>query len=321
MRFGVLLALPLLLCACPSSPPPIGGDEDDAGPAADGLAASDYCETIVDFFCPYYLRCGRMAVDDVAQCRAVFLEACNARYEPSFVSLADAGLLVLDADGVAACRDHLEDVPCEEQLLDLDGPCSTMWRGTQAVGEACGFDVESFTCAPGAACVLDLTLCGTCERVVDDGQRCDTEGVTCARDSECKDGVCTARKKVGEACTANDRCVLGATCVLDGAAGTCQGPAYVGVGDACDFDNRCPYASSCRGGVCTASAELGQSCDDATACDSGFCGEDGSCVALVAQGGACSESAECQTGVCIEGRCSSLPSACLTATTSPSAGP
>jgi hypothetical protein len=302
----------LTLAACPADgPPPIEGP--DAGAGADaGVQASDYCESIVDFFCPYYLRCGRMAVADEPECRAVFLEACNARYEPTYVSLAEAGLLALSEEGIAACRAHLADVPCEEQLLDLDGPCATMWQGSQPVGAACGFDVESFTCAPGAACVLDVTFCGTCRRVVDDGERCDIGAVACKRESRCNDdGICAARRKPGESCSPQDRCVLGAVCDGD----VCRGPAYVGVGEACDFERRCPYASACLEGACRAAAELSEPCGPLIPCDSGFCRFDatneGTCVELVAQGGACSRGEQCQTGVCIEGRCSIVPSACF----------
>lgn len=311
-------AVAALLAGCPPAPPPIDpgkdGPDDAGAPIGGAGGAGEYCETIVGFFCPYYLRCGRMAAVDEAQCRALFLEACNARYEPSYVSLEEAGLLELSPEGVEACRAHLENVSCEEQLLDLDGPCASMWTGTQPEGAPCGFDVESFTCAPGTACVLDLSLCGTCERVVDDGQPCTAQGVTCGRDSSCVDGLCVARRRVGEACGPDDRCVLGATC---GDAAVCIGPAYVGVGAACDFENRCPYGATCIGGQCRRNVALGESCGDAAPCDSGFCHEDGAgggtCVALVEQGGACADGAECQTGRCLEGRCATLPGACFPA--------
>jgi hypothetical protein len=247
-----------------------------------------------------------MAVDDEQQCRAVFLEACNARYEPSYVSLEDAGLLTLDEDGVAACRAHLDDVPCAAQIFDLDGPCADMWRGTQPAGAACGLDVESFVCAPGTACTLTVSLCGTCETVLEDGAACGAEGTTCARASSCEDGVCVRKKAVGEACTDADRCVLGASCT----DGVCAGPDIVAVGEACDQARRCPYAAACIDGVCVRSSELGEPCSEAVACDSGFC-DDGVCAALFAQGAPCTASAQCQSGACIEGACREIPGACF----------
>lgn len=306
----------LSLFGASGCPPP--SIERDAGPLAnedagvvdeDVVPASEYCESIVDFFCPYYLRCGRMAADSVDVCRGVFLEACNARFEPSYVSLEAAGLLVLSRQGLAACDGHLSDVACDEQLLDLDGPCADMWRGQQPAGAACGFDIESFVCAPGTACTLDVTFCGVCESVVADGERCDLAGVTCTRESTCEDGECKPRKRIGESCAAGERCLLGALCADDL---TCRGPSYSSVGEACDFENRCPFRSECVGGTCALAVGQGDACNEGTPCDSGgFC-QGAVCVELVAQGGACEQGAQCETGVCVEGAsCSVLPSACF----------
>ncbi len=300
-----------LASGCP--PPSI---ERDAGPDVsedagvvdeDAVPASEYCESIVDFFCPYYLRCGRMAADSADECRGVFLEACNARFEPSYVSLESASLLVLSREGLDGCEEHLSDVACEEQLLDLDGPCALMWRGSQQTGEECGFDIESFVCAPGTACTLDVTFCGVCETVAADGARCDVAGVTCARESTCEDDECTPRKRVGESCAAGERCLLGALC----ADLTCQGPSYVSVGEACDFENRCPFRSECVNGACVLAVGQGDACNEGAPCDSGgFC-EGGVCVELIVQGGACNRDAQCQTGVCAEGVCTVLPGVCF----------
>jgi hypothetical protein len=259
-----------------------------------------------------------MAADDVDECRAVFLPACNARFEPSYVALEGEQLLTLSRAGLDACAAHLDGVACEDQLLDLDGPCADMWRGAQPEGERCGFDIESFVCAPGTLCTLDVTFCGVCETVVEDGARCDVAGATCARESTCEAGTCVARKRVGEPCGAGDRCVLGAFCANDL---TCRGPAYVGVGDACDFESRCPFRSECVDGTCVLAVGQGDSCGAATPCDSGgYCdlqggggaGAEGVCVELVAQGGACELGAQCQTGVCAEETCLVLPGACFT---------
>lgn len=306
-------ALPLVIAVAACTRAPITHDAGGGSHEQDALRAGEYCESIVDFFCAYYVRCGRMAVASVAECEPVFLEACNARYEPSYVSLANAGLLSLSRDGIAACQAHLDDVACGEQLLDLDGPCAGMWQGTQPAGAACGFDVESFVCAPGTACTLGLDFCGTCETVVADGDPCSDEGVTCARTSSCVDGVCTPRARIGDPCGDAFDCVLGARCV-DGA---CAAPTYVGVGDPCGGagGDRCPYASACIDGACVRSSELGGACGaDASgaACDSGTCSDDGVCVELRAQGASCDAGAQCQTGACDDGTCLALPDACIT---------
>jgi hypothetical protein len=306
----LLFAVASLALACVPSPIDLGdAGPGDAGAAdADVVAASGYCEAIVDFFCPYYVRCGRMAVATVDECRGVFLAECHARFEPSYVSLESAGLLSLSRAGLDACAAHLDDVSCAQQLFDLDGPCATMWQGRQPAGARCGFDIESFVCAPGTACVLDVGLCGTCRTIVDDGGGCNEETLTCAVASTCEDGECVARSRVGEPCPAGERCVLGAVCD----DGVCAGPRYVGVGDACDnFEGRCPFRAECRAGQCRLAVAIGDACDATTPCDaSGSC-SGGVCVELVAQGGACEEADACQTGVCAEGHCSVIPGACF----------
>ena len=308
----LLAPLALLLAGACAAPPiaPAHAGPNDAGVVLDedGRTAADYCESIVDFFCPYYLRCERMAAASVEECRSVFLPACNARFEPSYASLDSAGLLRLSPAGLEACAAHLNDVACEQQLKDLDGPCAAMWQGSQPAGGACGFDIESFVCAPGTACVLDQTFCGTCQALVDDGTRCDSGEVTCGPASSCEDDECVARSLVGESCADGARCVLGATC---GSDGICAGPSYVAVGEACDFFSRCPYRSECLQGQCRLAVPLGAGCGPTIPCDSGGTCADGLCSDLIAQGDACSRGEQCQTGVCAEGRCSVLPGACF----------
>jgi len=296
----------MTFAACPL-PPVIVRDAGPDAPIDDVIAAEEYCETIVDFFCAYYVRCGRMAVESETECRGVFLEACNARYEPSYIAIADASLLSLSRNGVETCATHLDEVACEEQILDLDGPCAGMWIGTQESGAACGFDIESFVCVTGTACELGPDFCGTCESIAPDGERCDADGVTCSRASSCEGGVCVAKKRVGEACVAGERCMLGASCNN----GFCSGAAYVSVGDACDFSHRCPYRSECINGACVLAGGLGASCSDVVPCDSGVHCEADQCVELRAQGAACTSSAECQPGLCRDGFCDVLPSACI----------
>jgi hypothetical protein len=292
----------------------VGGDDDagvDAGAGGEIVPASEYCEAIAPFFCRYYLRCDRMAgVTTQAECESVFDEQCNGRYEPRYVGLEGAGLLTLSRAGLDACEAHLGDVPCAEQIRDLDGPCADLWVGQQPTGGACGFDVESFVCEPGSECSLSLDLCGECRRVVEPGQPCGgatEESVTCGAAASCVDGACVARVPVGQSCGPDDSCVLGARCE----SGTCAAPNIVGVSDACDIANRCPYKSHCEGGVCVEDALIGDGCVAPVGCASGWCASDGVCQALFAPGADCEESAQCSTGVCDQGRCVTFPGRCF----------
>lgn len=302
----------LLLACTPSNLPAVDGgpgSDDDGGP--DGPPqASEYCERIEGFFCDFYVRCGRMAgVTTTEECRAIFREQCNARYEPRYVDLEEAGLLALDAAGIDACRDHLADVSCEAQIRDLDGACGAMWVGRQPAGGPCGFDVESLVCEPGTACTLGLDFCGECRPAVADGQACGAESetpVSCGANASCEDGVCVARVPVGGACTPDDRCVLGAFCD----DGVCRGPRYVGPGETCDQVNRCNYKSHCAGGVCVEDAMLDESCAD-TECASGWCSSDDVCQALLSAGASCTSSLQCSSGLCLEGVCRQLPGPCF----------
>lgn len=276
----------------------------DAGP----LRATDYCETTADFFCDYYLRCGRIVAADKAECRSTFLETCNARYEQRYVDLETAGLLSLSAAGVAACRAHLQTVACARQLTDLLGPCGEMWVGVQPAGSPCGLDVESFTCAPGTACVLGLDLCGVCKPAAPAGGACG-DGGTCSADSTCVAGACVLRRQVGEACSPTEPCVVGASCT----GGACVGPQIVAEGEACDTISRCPYRSACIAGVCVRAALLGEDCAGRT-CASGRCVTEGAsklCRPLLEAGSACTVPLDCRSGSCVKGVCRPLPDACF----------
>ena len=272
----------------------------------DELDARSYCEATVDLFCPYYLRCGRMAVPDIETCRVVFLESCNARYEPAYAALADRGELVLSRAGIERCGAHLETVACEQQIFDLDGGCEQVWRGQVAAGGACGLGIESFICEADAVCVIGLDFCGDCKPLVAAGAACDFEH-RCPGDGDCVDGGCVARVAVGSACDEATSCVLGASC-LDG---VCTAPTIVGVGERCDQVKRCPYKSACVSGTCREAALLGEPCG-LGGCASGAC-EGGVCVALLDPGAACTGSATCRSGRCSEGQCSALTSGCISA--------
>lgn len=278
-------------------------DVETSAPAT--LDARDYCEATVELFCPYYLRCGRMAVDTLEACRATFLESCNARYEPIYAALAERGALSLSRAGIERCRAHLEAVSCEAQIFDLDGGCDAVWVGEVGLDGACAPGIESFVCEAGTTCLIGLDFCGRCVPLAAPGEACDLER-RCPEDGLCVEGACVARAAVGEGCDAERRCRLGADCV----EGTCRAPAIVALGERCDQAHRCPYRAACVGGVCRQMALLGEPCGQA-GCASGSC-QGGVCVALSDPGAACERHDACRSGRCEEGgRCASLINACL----------
>jgi hypothetical protein len=197
-------------------------------------------------------------------------------------------------------------VECTDQLRDLYGPCQQMWQGTQPEGRACGFDVESFVCAPGNSCVLDLSLCGTCRARLPAGASCAETAGTCGPQGDCRDGVCLARRLVGESCSSEERCETGAKCE----GGRCLGPRYVAVGEACSHRSRCPFGSACLDGVCFPASAVGHRCST-TVCATGFCDATETCVPLLPAEGSCASHEMCASGRCADGRCQAFPSACL----------
>lgn len=283
-----------------------GAAAADAAPASDVMPATDYCESIATSFCAFYMRCGRMVAKDQAECRAVFLESCNAKYEPRYVELARAGLLALSRTGIAACVAHLEDVSCVEQAQDLDGPCARMWIGAAPAKAPCGIDVESLVCGPSATCILGLDFCGTCEAAAPRGGACGVSTTRCVSDDACVSGTCVARARPGQACSDTKPCVAGSTCT----AGTCAGPIVVGEGAACDARHRCAYRSYCAAGKCARASLVGEPCTSTRGCASGWC-DGAKCVAPKGEGAACGADGECSSAQCRGGECTPLPSACI----------
>ncbi|HVH41866.1 MAG TPA: hypothetical protein VM925_05965 [Labilithrix sp.] len=288
------------------SPDPADAANDDASSTKGAIAASEYCESIADFFCDFYLRCGRMVAANKAECRTVFIETCNARYEPRYIDLDRAKLLSLSREGVEACSEHLAKVACIEQVSDLDGPCAAMWLGSAPAGARCAPDVESFVCTPGTTCVVDLDLCGECETAAPRGGPCEPGGTRCAGADACVDGECIARALSGQPCSDKKPCVVGSTC----SENTCVSPVVVSEGAACDSKHRCAYRSYCDAGKCARASLLGESCEATRACASGRC-EAGKCVPLRAAGETCASNGECSSAQCIDGECTPLPSSCL----------
>lgn len=294
--------------AAPDADPDVAPDvAPDAVPAAPAvLPAEEYCEHAVDVFCPYYLRCGRMAVGSLAECRAAFVEVCDAVYEPIYAAAAALGLLELSGPGLAACAAHLEEVSCEAQVFDLDGGCGAVWTGLVPFGGACGPGIESFVCDPASTCVLDLSFCGTCEPAAATGEACGPD-LRCQPWDVCLDEVCQRRPVGGEPCDGSVPCRLGTSCV----DGTCAGDTWVGPGEACGADQTCQYKSVCGGGSCVATGLAGDACGATAPCASGWCGADQGCHAFLQTGDPCGDGAECRSGACDAGACAPLELPCV----------
>lgn len=270
------------------------------------IVAENYCELTREMFCDYYLRCGRIHAADRDACLEIFDEQCNAVYEPHYRALADQGMLELSQTGMLACAEHLQTVACEQQMFDLDAGCAGMWVGKVPAGGPCAPGIESFVCQPSATCVLGLDFCGTCEAAVRDGSACGPDVARCDDGFACIDGACVRRGEVGDVCSAELPCRIGAACTN----GRCTGFDVVTVGDTCGQGLRCPYNSFCRQGVCVASKAVGESCTPADECRSGFC-DQGTCQLIRRDGDACNTNPQCISGVCNQGTCGPLPGACF----------
>ncbi len=238
-------------------------------------------------------------------CRTKFAEACNGIYEPHYVSLVEAGLLALSAEGISECAQHLASVECSRQVNDLDGPCAGVWVGQAEVGASCGLGIETFVCGEGSECVLGLDFCGTCEPVVALGGECGADA-RCAATSRCEEGECVLRGLPGDDCTDRSECNVGLSCP----DGICRGREIVAVGDSCDQERRCPYASVCAGGICEEQQLLSEPCASPGWCASGWCDSSGRCAPLKPEGQPCDINTEC-IGSCSGGFCVGPPSACI----------
>ncbi len=269
------------------------------------LPAESYCEESAETFCAYYLRCGLMAVEDRTACLTAFEETCTEVYLPHYVALAEEDRLALRREGLAVCADHLEEVACEEQVHDLQGPCAQVWAGLTPAGGPCAPGIGSFVCDEASTCVLGLDLCGTCEEAGGPDAPCG-EGDRCQASLACVEGVCVPRALPGEPCSEAHPCLVGTWCE----EGTCARPEGVGVGEACDATRRCPYKSACVAGTCVESGLLGEPCGEGVGCASGWC-DDGTCTPRREEGAACGSPDECVAGVCREGACGALPGACF----------
>ena len=246
-----------------------------------------------------------MAVDSMDECREVFLETCNERYEPIYVALVDAGLLSLSSEGTESCKEHLRSVECDRQVFDLDEGCSQMWIGAGGEGAPCSVGIESFVCGPALSCEIGPSLCGECRTSAFLGKRC-VNDPDCIGDYICIDGECAPRGRPGDDCEESSQCAVGTRCDEN----VCRSFIRARVGEPCDQIRRCPYRSVCSGGVCVKTHALGEPCTPNVGCMSGFCDE--VCQPLKPIGAPCQFAMECRHARCTDGRCGPSVSECLT---------
>jgi len=299
----------LVLGACPpSTGTDAGGDAADVvdGGGDGTLPAEQYCAFAADVFCPFYLRCGRIAELDAAGCQTTFLETCRQLYQPRYVALEQAGLLQLSIAGLTACGQYLTSVECDHQLLDLEGPCRAIWSGRSAFGEPCGISLDSFVCDSATTCIVGMDLCGTCQAAAPTGGNCSTD-LHCRYPDLCVDTQCVGAVFPGDACSDVQRCIAGASCNNN----LCVARQFVGPGATCDSARRCVYRATCLGGSCSRDALLGEACSAGARCASGYCAASGRCEPFGAPDAGCDSGATCLASSCTSGRCDSLVSACL----------
>lgn len=298
------LVLSLAVILSPLACTPV---ESDLDAGVEVLDVSDYCELSAKDFCQFYLRCSRVVSPDQASCEQLFLQSCNENYEPHYAALAEHAMLSLSPAGLRACQQYLESVPCDHQLLDLDGPCADMWQGLSASGSQCGAGIDSFVCNEQTSCVVGLDLCGTCEPAAETGAHCGDD-LRCVYPDNCVDGVCVGGAFPGSSCDANQRCISGASC----RNGVCVARIFVGLGQSCDQDHRCQYGAACVGGTCQQQAFLGESCGDLRPCMSGYCDANSLvCMQRLPENGVCVNNDMCRSGHCESSRCTALLSACF----------
>ena len=142
----------------------------------------------------------------------------NTKYRTSTLALIGVGWLLMGCGGSAPVQVPGEPNPPAGNKTDTvlpEGPCTL-----------------NLECEANFYCHVVMGEAeGTCEALVQNGDRCD-------EDMECASGYCDDFGNCA-GCSAQDQCSPGATCfmVMGEAEGTCE--ALVQNGDRCDEDMEC----------------------------------------------------------------------------------
>lgn len=246
---------------------------------------------------------------------ATTVESCLAQQRDASGDVPESlgdGAVVLDAARLATCTAAIEDASCQDLAnlrLEIDPACSSYWRGTIAIGEACAGGVAN-DCVAGAYCdFADETCPGTCtarpepcvEGACADGTFCNAEA------------KCAPRAALGEVCdyavegAVDERaCVDAAHCV----EGLCVARLAAGADCTNQYERECPVGQACGDAMqCVAVSQAGGPCNMVSHCGDGlFCDfTSGTCAERNGVGEACNDSfgmcgpgLECQAERCVD---------------------
>jgi hypothetical protein len=324
---------------CVREVPPRDAGVPDAGHDGGTLvdAGVDPVDALVAARCGREVRCGLAPAAARGRCEA----GTRAAFLPLQLSL-DAGRLRV-VDGVDRCVTELGDGGCEQ----IGSACelSTLFRGTQSVGDAC---ITAFECRLSAPhCVSPTRQCpfrcaasgtegtpcpahgcrpgffcdeATCARLPVAGQACrdvTDGGPRCHPDSACDAGLCARLPAEGQPCSADGRCqpdlfCVSGSCVVGARpGGSCLVDARCVLGERCDSVERICAVDSMvdEGETCTSDTRVcapGLVCKGASVRDDGGVGRAGRC-GRPAVGDACANLFDCPARTsCIDGRCQVL---------------
>jgi Cys-rich repeat protein len=241
-------------------------------------------------------------------------------------------------DPAAGCVHEPNDLPCDDdnectladhcvagecvpgELLyecDDENPCTT--DSCNADSGACIYTNnaqpcdDGDLCTDGDQCANSICVSGT-PKDCDDDNGC-TEDV-CNELGQCKNTPVSASCEDGNACTVNDKCVVGACqpgqplkCndqngCTDDSCDPVEGCVYAPNQAICSDNNACTVGDGCADGQCVGGESL--DCEDDNLCTADSCDPDGGCVNLPTSdpcddSNACTKGDYCAAGICIAG--------------------
>jgi hypothetical protein len=227
---------------------PLGGD---AGDSADGAAADatgndamrwtgmpiDLDSFGADYFgalCTALLQCDLftnfLSIDECVQYYDIYFDGIKTKYLRELGAGLANGTIQMDMAVVSKCLEDLKSGICPSALASP--ACSMMLTGFQAEGSECYINEEC--AAPGAAC-----------------EKANCEHACCA-------GTCQGLASLGERCSAQRPCVLGAYCVRNATGeSVCQSGAQ---DSPCNDDFECRQDMWCNRGTCASDLQIGEPC-------------------------------------------------------------
>jgi hypothetical protein len=197
--------------------------------------------------------------------------------------LTASDVTTFDATTAKRCADAIVAEGCAAFAAEVL-PAACALAGSRPVGAACGVGAQ---CASTYCRQASPSTCGTCAATPSSGARCsssadcgDRGGLTCTN------GQCTTLGALGDACSAEDRCAEGLSCLTPdaGTFGTCVESAAFG--KPCDATGSVAAACNRPCGALTATGLTG--CAAGGLCAPVGGGATQRCVMPVGDGEACS---------------------------------